>query len=106
QPTLVATGTGSGKTECFMYPILEHCAEHPGPGVKAIVIYPMNALAQDQARRFAEEIHKRESLRGRIRVGLFTGDSETTRFKTMTSNSVITCKVTQRERPPDILLTN
>src|SRR5690606_5833475 len=62
QPTLVATGTGSGKTECFMYPILEHCARFPGRGVKAIVIYPMNALAQDQARRFAEEIHKRDSL--------------------------------------------
>jgi DEAD/DEAH box helicase domain-containing protein len=105
-PTLVATGTGSGKTECFMYPILEHCITHPGPGVKAIIVYPMNALAQDQARRFAEEIYSREAMRGSIRVGLFTGDSETTRRKTMTADSVITCKTTQRETPPDILLTN
>lgn len=40
QPTLVATGTGSGKTECFMYPLLNYCAGTPGAGVKAIVIYP------------------------------------------------------------------
>jgi ATP-dependent helicase YprA (DUF1998 family) len=25
EPTLVTTGTGSGKTECFLYPVLEHC---------------------------------------------------------------------------------
>lgn len=30
-PTLVATGTGSGKTECFLYPILDHCISHQGP---------------------------------------------------------------------------
>jgi hypothetical protein len=30
--TLVATGTGSGKTERFLYPILDHCAGAPGPG--------------------------------------------------------------------------
>lgn len=106
QPTLVATGTGSGKTECFMYPILEHCIRNPGARIKAIIIYPMNALANDQARRFAEEIHSRETLRGHIRVGLFTGDSETSRHKTMSENSVITCKTTQRENPPDVLLTN
>ena len=106
QATLVTTGTGSGKTECFMYPMLEHCALNPGKGIKAIVVYPMNALAQDQARRFAEEIHQQDGLRGKVRVGLFTGDSETTRRKSMSEESVITCKPTQRENPPDILLTN
>ena len=44
--TIVATGTGSGKTECFLYPLLEHCKVNPGPGIKAIIIYPMNALAE------------------------------------------------------------
>ena len=106
QATLVATGTGSGKTECFMYPMLEHCALNPGRGIKAIVVYPMNALAQDQARRFAQEIHEQEALSGKVRVGLFTGDSETTRHKSMSAESVITCKATQRDNPPDILLTN
>lgn len=48
QSTLVATGTGSGKTEYFLYPILDYCYRHRGePGVKVILIYPMNALAAD-----------------------------------------------------------
>ena len=35
--TIVATGTGSGKTECFLWPILDHCRRHAGEeGVKAI----------------------------------------------------------------------
>ncbi len=37
--TLVATGTGSGKTECFLYPILEYCYQHRGErGIKALII--------------------------------------------------------------------
>ena len=34
--TLIATGTGSGKTKCFLYPLLDHCVRHRGPGVKAM----------------------------------------------------------------------
>jgi DEAD/DEAH box helicase domain-containing protein len=37
--TLIATGTGSGKTECFLYPILEYCYKHRGEkGIKALII--------------------------------------------------------------------
>lgn len=105
QPTLVATGTGSGKTECFLYPLLEHCAENNVPGVKALVIYPMNALAKDQARRYAEEVEKKDSLKGKIRVGLYTG--ETSRgTRSMGETEVITDRRTLQENPPDILLTN
>lgn len=46
--TLVATGTGSGKTECFLFPVMDHCARERAAGkagMKALVIYPMNALA-------------------------------------------------------------
>ena len=49
-PTLVVTGTGSGKTEAFLYPILDHVirAKAAGDtGVKALILYPMNALAND-----------------------------------------------------------
>ena len=56
QSTLVASGTGSGKTECFLYPILEHCRAQRAEGrqgIKAIILYPMNALASDQAGRVA-----------------------------------------------------
>ncbi len=53
--TLVSTGTGSGKTECFLYPIISHClalrdAGAP-PGLAAVLVYPMNALAEDQLGR-------------------------------------------------------
>src|SRR5690606_20525816 len=44
QSTLVATGTGSGKTECFMFPVLDDCLNRRVQGIKTIVIYPMNAL--------------------------------------------------------------
>ena len=41
--TIIATGTVSGKTECFIYPILEYCYKHLGErGIKALIIYPMN----------------------------------------------------------------
>lgn len=48
---LVATGTGSGKTETFLYPIAHHLLSDPEPdkpGVRALLVYPMNALANDQ----------------------------------------------------------
>jgi ATP-dependent helicase YprA (DUF1998 family) len=51
--TIVASGTGSGKTEAFFLPILNYCLQHPGPGIKALILYPMNALANDQYDRFA-----------------------------------------------------
>jgi len=48
---LVATGTGSGKTETFLFPIADALLSDPEPdrpGVRALLIYPMNALANDQ----------------------------------------------------------
>lgn len=48
---LVATGTGSGKTETFLFPIAHALLSDPEPnepGVRALLIYPMNALANDQ----------------------------------------------------------
>ncbi|NCC60224.1 MAG: DEAD/DEAH box helicase [Verrucomicrobiae bacterium] len=105
--TLVATGTGSGKTECFLFPILDHCLAQIGkPGIKALVIYPMNALATDQAERFAKAIFNTPELRGKITVGLYVGQSEREPAKAMGSTKVITCKETMRLSPPDILLTN
>ncbi|PNE04195.1 DEAD/DEAH box helicase [Alcanivorax sp. MD8A] len=102
--TLVATGTGSGKTECFLYPILDHCQRDDGKGIKAIVIYPMNALASDQAKRFAEVIHEQAALKG-LRVGLFVG-GDGQGSKAMSKDQVITDKETLRTNPPDVLLTN
>jgi DEAD/DEAH box helicase domain-containing protein len=110
-PTLVATGTGSGKTECFLYPLLDHCVRSNAAGVtgiKALVIYPMNALATDQARRFAEVIAATPAFAG-LRVGLFVGGQtgKDGHGQTMMSaTGVITDRQTMRDDPPDILLTN
>ena len=53
--TLVSTGTGSGKTECFLYPIVSRCLHlrdgAAPPGISAVIVYPMNALAEDQLMR-------------------------------------------------------
>lgn len=56
--TLVATGTGSGKTESFLLPIISRClelrdADEPA-GITAVIVYPMNALAEDQLQRMRE----------------------------------------------------
>lgn len=57
QNLVVSTGTGSGKTEAFLIPILNHLLkeEEAGtlsqPGVRALLLYPMNALANDQMKR-------------------------------------------------------
>lgn len=108
--TLVATGTGSGKTECFLYPVLDHCARAKAAkeaGVKALVIYPMNALASDQARRIAELVAATPAFAG-LRVGLYVGGqgSAPGEGALMTATSVITDRETLRKHPPDILLTN
>ena len=107
QSTLIATGTGSGKTECFLLPLLEHCRQNQHKhGIKAILIYPMNALASDQAKRIAQLIDKTPSLAGKVTAGLYIGDKDETPTSAMTSEKIITDKRLLREAPPDILLTN
>ena len=53
---IISTGTGSGKTECFLIPILNELLREIekgtlNSGVRAILIYPMNAIANDQMKR-------------------------------------------------------
>ncbi len=54
---VVSTGTGSGKTEAFLIPILDFLLREQDagtlsqPGVRALLLYPMNALANDQMKR-------------------------------------------------------
>ena len=60
---VVATGTGSGKTESFLLPILNELFMQKesgklGPGVRALLIYPMNALANDQVKRLRRLISR------------------------------------------------
>ena len=105
--TVIATGTGSGKTECFLYPIMDFCYNHRNEdGIKAIIIYPMNALATNQATRIAKMIYQNQKLRGYITAGLFIGQNEQDPHVGMTSDGIITNKDILRGNPPDILLTN
>ena len=102
QPTLVTTGTGSGKTEAFLIPVLDHCrrAKQAGkPGVKAVLLYPMNALATDQAMRI-DDLLTRPELRD-VTAGLYIGEApDTTYLRVLTERSEI------RSQRPDVLITN
>lgn len=105
--TIIATGTGSGKTECFLYPILEYCLNSKDKkGIKAIIIYPMNALASDQSRRLAELISGiKKNLGKQITAGIYTGDNDT-KQKDMAADHLISDRESLWQAPPDILLTN
>lgn len=105
--TLVATGTGSGKTECFQLPILNYCyQQRHKQGIKAILIYPMNALASDQAERLAKAIYDNPTLKGKVTAGIYVGDKEKNAATFMDREHLISDKETLRNNPPDILLTN
>lgn len=49
--TVIVAGTGAGKTEAFLLPILEDVVENPFRGVRAVLVYPTKALARDQLSR-------------------------------------------------------
>ena len=109
EPTLLTTGTGSGKTESFLFPILDYCYKNRNErGIKVIILYPMNALATDQAKRLAEAIHVDERLRGTVTAGLFIGEGKDKgKFpKNMGETHVIENRDEIVSNPPDILLTN
>jgi ATP-dependent helicase YprA (DUF1998 family) len=106
-PTLVTTGTGSGKTEAFLYPILDHVlrAKREGEGgIKALILYPMNALANDQARRLTDIITGSTEFGG-VRAALYTGQGGPKR-SVVSADGLITERSAIRADPPDILLTN
>lgn len=65
----IATGTGSGKTECFMWPLMSKLASEARNqknswkmrGVRTIIMYPMNALVSDQISRLRRLIGDQEN---------------------------------------------
>jgi ATP-dependent helicase YprA (DUF1998 family) len=93
EPYVVTTGTGSGKSMTYVVPIFDDLLRHPEiEGVRAILVYPMNALINSQK----EELDKflRQVPNTHIRVEQYTGQESLTR-KTEIQNN-----------PPHILLTN
>jgi len=80
QSTLITTGTGSGKSEAFLIPIADHClwARRQGiKGVKALILYPMNALVVDQQRRIAQLLSAPELRSAGVSGGVWIGNDGT-----------------------------
>lgn len=68
---VVATGTSSGKTRCFQIPILDDLIRDPSPGLRAIIIYPLNALVNDQLQDWEDLLKEHPS----ITFARFTGQT-------------------------------
>jgi hypothetical protein len=113
RPAIVLTaGTGAGKTEAFLLPMLNLIFSNRGAeratGVQAIILYPMNALVNDQVERLYGW------LKGQTSVSLFHFTSETPEddrdAKTKGFPEFESCRRRTREearlRVPDILITN
>ena len=96
QSYVVTTGTGSGKSLCFIIPIINAAirAKKAGGGAKtrAIVIYPMNALANSQAKEL--EGYLGSATGGLVTYARYTGQESAEDRELIKAN------------PPDILLTN
>lgn len=114
---VIATGTGSGKTESFLVPLLdglvrELAAGELGPGVRALLLYPMNALANDQLKRLREVLRQMPE----ITFGRYTGETQDDpgrareRFRRQHGREPLQNEVVSRQEmqaaPPHILLTN
>lgn len=104
---LVTAGTGAGKTECFLIPVLQDCLikARSGGGVRAILLYPLNALIESQRERLRAWA---EGLGGRVRFALLNGDTPETENKLHVRSDRIELRSRKaiRERPPEILVTN
>jgi ATP-dependent helicase YprA (DUF1998 family) len=80
---IVATGTGSGKTECFLIPMLDMLLKEKESlhlsGVRALILYPMNALVNDQVKRLRQLLCRQNPQQPLIRFGFYTSRTETKR---------------------------
>ncbi len=93
---VLTTGTGSGKSLAYIIPIVDAVLrEGPGNGIKAIVVYPMNALANSQEQELTKYIN----------YGYPNSQGPVT-FKRYTGQETDDEKQAIIENPPDILLTN
>lgn len=103
----VTTGTGSGKTECFMLPVLhdihQNCKNKQG--VNAIFLYPLNALIASQRKR----MHAWCSALEGVKYALLTGDTPNKENSRQRKNEALPELISReqiRETPPQILFTN
>ncbi len=119
---IITTGTGSGKTESFLIPVINQLLKEKengtlGPGVRTLIIYPMNALVNDQIRRIREILYDMD-VEGAITFGRFTGEtkekqkeaekiySDVEDRKYPWRKNEIISREQMRITPPNILITN
>lgn len=93
---VLTTGTGSGKSLAYIVPIVDHILKRgSGKGIQAIIVYPMNALANSQAGELEKFLKEGYSENGEpVTFARYTGqENQAERQRIILS-------------PPDILLTN
>lgn len=114
QSVVVTSGTGSGKTECFMVPVLSSIAQSKddkvtssanGGGIQALFLYPLNALIQSQRERLRAWTG---AFGGGIRFCLYNGNTpdKATADEYRKAPNEVHDRAVLRECPPDILVTN
>ena len=93
---VLTTGTSSGKSLAYIVPIVDHVLRRgPGRGIQAIVVYPMNALANSQLGELRKFLgHGYPDGRGPVTFERYTGQEKDEEKQRIMAN------------PPDILLTN
>ncbi|MGC5661723.1 DEAD/DEAH box helicase [Micromonospora sp. WMMD723] len=92
---VLTTGTGSGKSLAYMVPIVDRVLrEGSGQGVRAIVVYPMNALANSQREEMRKFLEFGYDGRPPVTFARYTGQETEDERRAILRN------------PPDILLTN
>lgn len=130
---VVSTGTGSGKTECYLYPIFNEIMREKeagilDAGVRALLIFPMNALANDQQKKLRKLLADYPD----ITFGRYTGETKHAKLKEKPEDAEIRlhqeydiqhqddfdiglrksipnelmCREYMAKNPPHILLTN
>ena len=108
---LVTSGTGSGKTECFLVPLLDdlYRRDEYVEGVEAIMLYPLNALIASQRERLDAWT---APGKGKLRYCLYNGDlaeTASSRDRRMAASAAPQCvsdRTELRRSPPPVLVTN
>lgn len=104
---VVTSGTGSGKTECFMIPVLQDIAQRNEKDcVQAIFLYPLNALMKSQQQRMDAWC---KAIPGTITYAIYNGDTEKEKKSKAYTDRFLPQLVTRpqiRKNPPQILFTN
>ena len=104
---VVTSGTGSGKTECFMIPVLHDIAQRNEKDcIQAIFIYPLNALMKSQQKR----IHAWcDAIPNKVTYAIYNGDTEKSTKSPKFTDPYFPQLITRpqiRQTPPQILFTN